>query len=774
MIHRFRFIGNVGRFETFSSASGDNLELQPLTLVWGENGLGKTTISAILRSFANDDPAAILGRQSLGSGQPPKVVLEVDASGSTAVFENGTWSQTNSDIFVFDDQFIHENIHSGLTVESSHRQNLHEVIIGRRGVELARRVEELTKEISERHNVLKEREAAIQPDVRGDLTVDAFCALDPIPNIDAEISGAETTVQALRQADQVRSMPAFDEFPIDPIDVGSLRELLARGLPEIDESAVRTVRAHFDSIGPDGETWVADGVVHLESISDDDDEICPFCGQSLSGLDLIDAYRGYFGEAYRNHKEQIARLKRTIESQLSENKLATIQRAIQEARRRRDFWNGLHSIPEIDLDIDNLAQIWREAQSHAGRLLSVKTGAPLETITIDADAQKAFDALAALSVDISEENAVLQGENAVIARIKNDIAGGDLPSSEAKLRRLKTTKARFHPENISLCDAYLEAKQTKAEAESRKVTDKAALDDHREQVLEDYEQTINGILRRFNAGFSIGSIEATHARGNPSSKYSVIINRKEVKVDGGRHSGTRPEFGNTLSSGDRNTLALAFFFAQLQAEPGLNDFVVILDDPVSSLDEGRTRMTAEIVEEMRRQTAQMIVMSHRRDLLREVQRRALRLSTPACLRVVQSTSGSSIEPWSIEDESEDIHRRRHQGLQDYLSGSSQDSEFVAVSLRHILERFVRTAYPEHADESTLLGAFRNKAQTILNNATGDPILNQTDIDELRELTDYANQFHHDNPDYQTNLRNITRAELVSYANRVLTFTRRPQ
>ena len=52
-------------------------------------------------------------------------------------------------------------------------------------------------------------------------------------------------------------------------------------------------------------------------------------------------------------------------------------------------------------------------------------------------------------------------------------------------------------------------------------------------------------------------------------------------------------FGTVLSTGDRNTLALAFFFASLQARASLDDAIVVIDDPASSLDDGRAFATVQ-------------------------------------------------------------------------------------------------------------------------------------------------------------------------------------
>jgi hypothetical protein len=52
------------------------------------------------------------------------------------MFSNGAWDTQLADIVVFDDEFVAQNVCSGMKIEAGHRQKLHELIIGARGVAL--------------------------------------------------------------------------------------------------------------------------------------------------------------------------------------------------------------------------------------------------------------------------------------------------------------------------------------------------------------------------------------------------------------------------------------------------------------------------------------------------------------------------------------------------------------------------------------------------------------------------------------------------------------
>ena len=81
------------------------------------------------------------------------------------------------------------------------------------------------------------------------------------------------------------------------------------------------------------------------------------------------------------------------------------------------------------------------------------------------------------------------------------------------------------------------------------------LDRYRTVIFPTYQTAINDYLRRFGAGFRLDSVSSVNNRGGFSCTYSVIINNVPVSVT----AAIGPSFRNTLSAGDRNTLALAFF-----------------------------------------------------------------------------------------------------------------------------------------------------------------------------------------------------------------------
>lgn len=113
------------------------ITLGRLVLIYAENGRGKTTLAAVLRSLATGDPIPIIERRRLAATHAPHVVLGCGGGQPDAVFQDGHWNRTFPHIVVFDDAFVDVNIHSGLVVDARHRQNLHEIVLGARDAQPA-------------------------------------------------------------------------------------------------------------------------------------------------------------------------------------------------------------------------------------------------------------------------------------------------------------------------------------------------------------------------------------------------------------------------------------------------------------------------------------------------------------------------------------------------------------------------------------------------------------------------------------------------------------
>ena len=763
MLERIQLLRNVGQFD--SVTAGGQIPLATLTLIYGENGRGKTTLSSVLRSLANGDAGLVQERHRLGAQNPPHVVLGF-AGGQTMQFQNNAWTAPEPRIAIFDDAFVAANVCSGVEIAAGHRQNLHELILGAQGVALNTALQGHVARIEEHNRALTQRGNAIPAAARGALSVDDFCSLPADPNIDASIAEAERSLAAARSADTIRQQATFLPLTLSSFDTVGINDLLSRTLPALEAEAAARVRAHLRNLGRGGEAWVGDGMSRIpHATQEHENRACPFCAQDLAGSPLIEHYQAYFSEAYEGLKSAITQTGQGINTVHGGEMPAAFERAVRIAADGRTFWNAFTDIPEIAVDTAAVLRDWIAARDAILVVLRAKAAAPLEAMALSLETLALIATYELRREAIANLSDALQACNAPIAVVKEQAANADVATRAADLARLEAVQSRHSDPVSGLCDNYLAEKAAKAETESQRAQARASLDTYRQTIFPAYEAAINNYLQRFNAGFRLAAVNPVNTRGGSSCSYNVVINNVAVALT----AEAGPAFRNTLSAGDRNTLALALFFASLDQDPLLAQKILVIDDPMTSLDEHRSLTTVQEMRRMQARVSQVIVLSHSKPFLCQLWEGADPASRQA-VTIRRDADGSTLAVWDVNQDCITEHDRRHALLAAYLQAADPATERqVATALRYILEAFVRVAYPTTFTPGDMLGHFVN----ICQQRTGqqNQILTQADVDELRDLLAYANRFHHDtNPAYQTAAINDN--ELTLFGNRVLAFARR--
>lgn len=762
MIEKINLLRNIGEFD--SATFPNNISFAPFSLIYAENARGKTTLSEILRSLTTGNAQFINERHRLGSQNPPHIVIT--HSGQNVVFQNGAWSFTIPDIAIFDDAFVAANICSGINLEIKHRQNLHELILGAQGVALNTALQKHIDRNEQHISELRNKGDAIPASARGPFTVDAFCDLSPDPDIDIKIRDMEHRLAAAQSADLIRKKAGFIPIKLPYFEVSSVNVLLGQTLANLETEAATRVRSHLDSLGDGGEAWVADGMSRIASASEDSAvKICPFCSQNLDTSELINLYQTYFSQEYKQLTLSIKQTNFGIRNAHGNDISVEFERSISTAIQNREFWKDFIELPEISIDTAAISHDWATAREAILSHLKVKELSPLEPITLP---EATLDVIANYHIHCDEIKTLsdeLQAYNNNLDEIKERAITDDINLLTNGLNKLKAQKQRFSPAISPLCDAFLNEKTAKQVTENLRNKTRAKLEQYRQQIFPAYESAINENLQRLNASFRLGSVKPINTRAGSSASYFVVINQTNVDIS----AENGPSFRNTLSSGDRNTLALAFFFASIELDPNLEEKIVILDDPMTSLDEHRTEATIEKLKTLGKNVKQVIILSHRKSFLCNLWE-GLDSNDRTSFRIIRASIGSNLSEWEVRSDSLTDHDKRYELVNDYIEASNPKTERnVAEALRPILESFVRVAYPLSFHPGDTLGPFITKCQQL--QGTKDEILSSHDITELKALLHYANRFHHDtNAAYKTT--SINDAELVDFAKRTFSFTSR--
>jgi len=757
MLRKIVSIKNVGRFLSYSAA-GD-VELKRYNLVFAENGRGKTTLCAILRSLQSGDAAPVLGRKTLGIVGSPEITILLD--GRTTIFVTGAWNTTVPSLAVFDSTFVSENVYSGDAVDLGHRRNLYRVIVGKQGVDFARQIEELDAASREKATEIREKRTAVQALVPPGLIVDDFLRLQEGSAIDNKITEKEKELEAVRQADQIKGRAALSELTMQRLP-SAFAELLGKTIEGIAEDTERRVITQIEThaMHVRGEPWLSEGLGYIRN------NACPFCGQSLDATALIAAYRAYFSEAYNSIRTKITVMRQQIETALGDREIARIERTLDQNTAAVEFWSRYCTItPPALAGVDQIGETLRTFRQAALALLDRKVATPLERVVADTSFTTAQAAFGGAQNDAVTYNQAVQAANATVAAKKAATVAANVRSVETALNLLRATKKRHEPDARVACKDYEAALAAKTVIEDQKASLKEKLDKYAQDVVKRYEQTINRLLDDFQAGFRITGTTHGYPGGVASSSYQILINNTPVEVGDPNTPVDRPSFRNTLSSGDRSTLALAFFLAQLEQDPEKASKIVVFDDPFNSQDNFRKDCTVQNIKICGESSKQVIVLSHDQNFLKRIwDRLATQAADRKCLQLARiGVRDTRIATWDIEQATQARFVADRQTLADYYNSGEGNLRDIVNKIRPVLEAYCKNLFPSEfvADTlGTIIGKVRNAgaAHQLF------PLL-----DDLDALNEYTRRYHHgENPNAAT--EPISDTELQGFVKKTLAIT----
>ncbi len=755
-ITKLHTLRNVGLFE--------NGVPQPLTfskanLIYAENGRGKSTLATVLRSCGENAPALLAAKRTLDTDGPIKVGLLLGTS--PLAFEDGVWRGPLPNVALFDSEFIERNVFTGQEVRPDQRQSLLEFALGDAAVALKQDVEKLTAAGVE---ATKRKVAAekLLTAYREDLPLEDFRALPKGEHLDEEIEKLKNQVAVARQQSSILKRPSLSLVGHFTPNFDFIFSVLATALADIHEVAEQVVHTHIKNHGEGKgiENWLALG---QEFIADGS---CPFCGQGLEGSELIAAYQSYFNAAYKALKTSVVGLDKSIGAALPDTVIANIQKIFDANAERVAVWNDELKLPPHALDLERMKNIVATLRQEISALSEAKKASPLDAIGSEDDTARAAGLISEFNAIAKGYAVVVNAINAEISAYKEKLAGADIQQLETAIKRIGIQKKRLTQPVENALVEYDGSENERKDAERKKAETRMKLDGLMEQTLADYRDSINAWLAKFGASFSIEEMKPNYQGGGlPRTEYALKIRERSVRL--GSRGADGPAFGNTLSEGDKRTLAFAFFMARIYQRPDKNGLIVVIDDPVSSLDKHRRAKTKFAIGRLSADVEQLIVLSHDAYFLKDLKRfldEKVKVETAVSEVKAVENDYSAIGGCDLDAICSSDYYRHYVMVQEFADAvEGTKPELVAKVLRVLVEGNLRRRFPRHVKEGVPLGVV---IDAIKNAPLGNPLEHVKDkIQELNDFNDYASQFHHDGQNAEAAAINAT--ELRGYAKQAL-------
>jgi wobble nucleotide-excising tRNase len=759
MITKIKRLKNIGKFYDFAT-KGSGLDWHKNTFLFAPNAYGKSTLVNVFRSLRENDPKLIRARKTLSSIESPEAVLIVD--GVNHIFNGTRWDKSCSEFQIFDVPFVHANILTD-EIEHEHRKNIHKIIIGAEGVKLAEELSTLkTQEKSKRQQFERLRS---QFNTAGIVhhTLDAFLAIPATEEaaVPLRIAGLEKDIKSKETESQVRTLSLPRPITTPAFDLSSTRTLAAGKLSTEHKAAEKRVLAHIQKNIADksrAKQFIRTGLDLLQ-------EDCPFCGQDLrTAIELLDAYREFFHEAFRTFQAELSQTMSQLDRWNIENELTSLissHNANTATVRQWDPYIGKEVLTDASVFVEDARKKLTDSRAKVLAELEKKQKEP----NSDCDLSH-FDVMVA---ELKALSAQVDAYNEAVANfvIKAEGYIDELPKSDIDVLRQSLAKEReiekrFKPEWKRWATDYPVVKKDAADLLRKKDAKQKDLETYTVSIFRMYQKRINELLETLGADFTLTDLTGkTDDRANESySDFGFLILEKKVPLKARQDD--LPCFKNTLSEGDKSSLAFAFFIASLEKTPDLYKQVVILDDPLSSLDDTRREATAGALLELSPKLNQLCVFTHKKDFLWMVYDK---IPDNNVLQVrSDKTNGSWIEPLDVEEDRKSKHAKTIEAMQRYVNEDfGQTPDMMQGNIRKAFEVVLKTKF-----YSALAADIKEKKglAKILKTLFDAGLLNAGLKPKLFDLCSVASGPHHgeivDAP-----VKNLTRNEVCTLIKEAL-------
>ena len=488
-----------------------------------------------------------------------------------------------------------------------------------------------------------------------------------------------------------------------------------------------------DGLALTHETWLEAG---LKFQTADD---CVFCGQYLSDRTLINTYAAVFGAQYKALAGEVRKRRATIQRYIAGDFRRQLLGRLSAITSCCQAWQTLTSVPAIEINADRLEAVITDLEACAGaidRFFGLKQEDLAEPVGLP-DLERELAAWSEGRSVILALNETIDAHRRKLSAVRERYASSNLEAMKSEIAALNARRLRADPAMQAAIASRNEADENKTRYTNERTRLRAELTAYSNKIALSLGQAINAYLSRLGAGFRIDYQQPNYRGKDPAAAYLLLINDVPVPPRSGEDSISEPSFRNTLSTGDKSVLALAFFLASLASDPNLEQTIVVLDDPFTSLDEFRRTFTANEIKKLVRTSKQVIVLSHDKTFLRLLWERIDQNLITSVAVQTGAPGISTLTPFDIASSTLPRHETERTKVLDFLDDTTGDPPENRALLRKVLEHFYRQADPhQFASNAMLEGIVR-----IIKDAAGDYPYKAA-YDDLEAINFYTRNFHH--------------------------------
>jgi len=612
MIKKIEEIKKLGIYDTYQWKCSK--EFNRYNICFGFNGSGKSTLSNLFNLVASNGIFTQEQKNELFKD------LKTSENESSVKFKSDLTypvkpNQDNKKIYVFNSNFIANHVYDG-TVGKMTKFNVTETVLEDPTIKTlnenidikntAKTENETAKtKITEKFDEIKKtyntvyREHFPNRTLRVGSEIPLITALPQKSKAEIESSIAQKIAEyelSEKQAELESDILEISklEFQKIEIDLTELSNLLEQSAKENATANLKDkIQLYQKEIGEEKsnkiEPWFELGESLLTISKEKDQSICPLCKTDLASTigSLVDEFADYFDKSYLDFIEKIKVQKERIDSTiLSLKTTQTNSAAIQAYGTKYSKFIEI-KFPELDkveieTDLKELLASIIEKQSNSSKKIIIEVE-PIQKL-----------------IDIYNQNIekLNSFKNNAITDLRNQKI--DPTKIDGEIRALYT-QLIYKDLNGTEEENRIENFHTATSAISDLVTSISELTDQKIQRLKELKMEAKKVGEYLE---KLGITHFTIDLREGEEQNNILIKYKGFDE-------TKKRLRNTLSEGEKTALAFAYFMSKVTTEvTNKGQTIIVIDDPISSLDDNRLYSTAFLIYEEFKDYKQLFVLSH--------------------------------------------------------------------------------------------------------------------------------------------------------------------
>ncbi len=389
--------------------------------------------------------------------------------------------------------------------------------------------------------------------------------------------------EAIKKFDDLKKM----ELPKDYQTIKDKLESLFSF--DIDKEAGQVSEEIKEHISKVGREFIEKGIELQKEMPDN---ACPFCTQKITN-NIIQVYTSYFNKSIEQFKQDSSKVSGTLKKILEQWNIKEILQSFErfESFMKKDFSTNKESLKNA---LEQIKVLLEKLQKEVDKKGGVKNEKEFQEID-----KELLENYEKLQKCVNETRNILnqkKEQKEKLEKLKIDL-------KEARIKKAKhdsydwQKSKREAERKLSVLNCRHERLNRLLEKIDKKL--KELYDQKRPDI-----ETINNYLKALNL-----------PKYSLDKDYRIVLNSDALE---------NSEAKIILSDGEKTTLAFAYFLARLKLfykKEDLKNLIVVIDDPISSLDEQRiyntTCLVAKINQELAREKlsneenkAQVFVLTH--------------------------------------------------------------------------------------------------------------------------------------------------------------------